>query len=411
MSPPPQMGVGSSATLSVRGIWLLAIASAIVTANAYYIHPIIGRVAESFAVSNALVGAVPALNQIALALGVLLLLPLGDRVNNRRLIVGCLSVQLAALITMALARDFPLFLAASTLLGFFTITPYLLPAYTSKRVEPGRLGFVTAVLTTGVVAGVQLSRLGSGVIAEHYGWRAVYWIAAVLMGLAACLLPLLMREEPQPATRVGEPKTSGYLTLIVSLPRLAVAYPSVVVSGLIQGMSFAIFLATWLGISLHLTSAELGLGTDTVGYLAAFSAIGLLTTPRLGRLADHLGAERARLLMAFLQLAAVLSLALAAANWRMLLLPIILTSVAGPLIDITGRMSSLSQAPQLRTRLMSIYITLMFLGGGLGSWAGTLAYDLGGWTGTVTLTCSLSLAVCALSALAWRRQQTRIEAS
>ncbi len=114
-----------------REIWLLAICSAVVTANAYYIHPIIRAVAESFAVSESQVGWVPALNQIALALGVILLLPLGDRVNNRMLVRVCLMVQVLALLVMATSPSFWLFTAASTTLGFTTVTPYLLPAYVS----------------------------------------------------------------------------------------------------------------------------------------------------------------------------------------------------------------------------------------------------------------------------------------
>ena len=367
------------------------------TANAYYIHPIIGRVAESFGVSNALVGAVPALNQIALALGVLLLLPLGDRISNRRLVVVCLGAQVVALIAMALVNRFSLFVAASTLLGFFTITPYLLPAYASKRVDASRLGFVTAVLTTGVVFGVQFSRLGSGVVGEYFGWRAVYVIAAILMALAAVVLPLLMGREDRPAL---ESTDESYADLIASLPRLARTYRHVMLSGVIQGLSFAIFLATWLGIGLHLTGPALGLGTDTVGYLAAASAIGLATTPRLGRWADHQGPERARRKMALAQLMAVSSLVLGTVSWPLLLIPIVATAIAGPVIDVTGRMTTLNQPPAIRTRLMSLYITLMFLGGGLGSWGGTAAYDAGGWWGTVILTIGMSITVCALAWIA-----------
>ena len=393
MSSPP--------TLANRGVIILAIASAIVTANAYYIHPIIGRVAESFGVSAAMVGAVPALNQLALALGVLLLMPLGDRVSNRRLVALCLGAQVAALVAMALVREFSLFLAASTLLGFFTITPYLLPTYTSKRVDAARVGFVTAVLTTGVVAGVQLSRLGSGVIAEHLGWRAVYLAAAALMVLAMIALPLLMDEDsPEPDAHRG-----SYLDLLHSLAGLARRHPRVMLSGIIQALSFSIFLATWLGIGLYLTGEEVGLGTDVVGYLAACSAIGLFTTPRLGRWADRLGPEAARLRMALVQFVAVACLALGTVHWLLLLIPVLTTAVSGPLIDITGRMTSLSQPASIRTRLMSIYITFMFIGAGLGSWLGTAAYDAGGWWGTVSLTVGLSTGVCALSWAAARGQR------
>lgn len=120
--------------------YALAIAAAVVTANAYYIHPIIGDVADSFGVSHSAIGIVPALNQLALAIGIFLLLPLGDRFSNRRLTILFTVGQCAGLGVMTLAPGLILFTAGSTLLGFFTIAPYLLPAYASRRVAPERLG-------------------------------------------------------------------------------------------------------------------------------------------------------------------------------------------------------------------------------------------------------------------------------
>ncbi|WP_439100364.1 MFS transporter [Congregibacter sp.] len=354
--------------------------------------------ADSFAVSYGLVGLVPALNQIALALGVLFLLPLGDRMSNRRLAVMCIAAQVVALTLMATVKDYWLFITASSLLGFFTITPYLLPAYTSKRVPIERLGFVTAVLTTGVIAGVQLSRVTSGVMGELLGWRSVYWMAAGLMALSMIVLPMLMDREETSEQSPGE----SYGKLLTSLIMLATEHPRVMVSGIIQGLGFSAFLSCWLGIGLHLTSDELNLGTDIVGYLAAFSGVGLLVTPRLGRWADRFGAEKARLRVASINFCGILTLSLAQIHWLFLLLPIGLMSTVGPMVDVTGRMTSLNKPPEVRTRLMTLYITLMFLGGGMGSWSGALAYDLGGWWGTVGLTSFYAALVCVLS---W--QQTR----
>lgn len=385
--------------LSNRLIWVLAFALAVVTANAYYIHPIIGRVATTLDVSAGMVGLIPALNQIALALGVLLLLPLGDRVNNRKLVALCLAVQVFMLVIMALASNFWLFTGASTLLGFFTITPYLLPAYASKRVEPNRLGFVTAMLATGVIGGIQLSRLVSGVLAEHLSWQAVYWLAASLMTVAAIALPLVMRA----AQHEEAPNTLSYPKLFVSQFSLMANAPSVLVSGVIQGINFGIFLLIWLGISLHLTSDAMGHGTDLVGYLTAFSAIGLLTTARLGRLADRLGPERARFYMALIQFVGIASYSLASTDWQWLLLPLAITNIVGPMIDVTGRMTSLKQPPETRSRIMSGYIATMFLVAGMGSWAGTAAYDVYGWVGTVSLALSASCCVIALSYWQYRR--------
>lgn len=371
---------------------MLAIAAAVVTANAYYIHPIIGPVADSFAISDGMVGIVPAANQIALALGVLLLLPLGDRFNNRHLVMFFLSAQVLALIAMALFDLFLPFVVASTLLGFFTITPYLLPAYVSQRVAPEQLGFATAILTAGVVAGVQIARVGSGVIADVFGWRSVYWVASGLMLISAVLLPMIMDGE-QP-TKSEQPH---YGRLLASMLRMAGEHGDVVVSGAIQALNFGIFIAIWMGIGLHLTSEDLNLGTDVVGYLSAVSLISLLTTPRLGKWADRLGPERARLQMALLHFIGILALALVHWSWWWLLLSITVTSFAGPVVDVTGRMIGLRKSPAIRTRLMSIYVTLMFIGGSIGSWSGTLAYDWAGWNGTLGWSVLLSVLVVSLS--------------
>ena len=374
-----------------REILLLAVCSAVVTANAYYIHPIIRAVADTFAVSESQVGWVPAFNQAALALGVVLLLPLGDRVNNRLLVRTCLLSQVLALGVMATSPNFWLFTLASTVLGFTTVTPYLLPAYVSRRIDVTKLGYATAMLTAGVIAGVQLSRLLSGLIGEFTDWRWVYAMAAIFMAIAALALPKIMVEEKVSTAPVR------YRRLILSLIDIARSHPRVIKSGLIQGLNFAMFIAMWLAISLHLTSDALGHGYDLVGYLTAFSAVGLLTTSTLGKWADRRGAEQARLVLALIQPVGLGLLLLASENWWWLLPPIALLSIVGPLIDITGRMTGLREDPGVRTRLMALYVGMMFLGGGLGSWWGTLAYAQGGWSGIVALLMILSASICFLS--------------
>ena len=384
-----------------RVVFLLAVASAIVTANAYYVHPIIGPVANSFGVSDSLVGAVPAFNQIALALGVVLLLPLGDRISNRTLATLCVAAQVVGLAIMVLAQSFWLFVVGSTVLGFFTVTPYLLPAYTSKRIAPERLGHVTAILTTGIIIGILIARTGAGIVGEYFGWRTVYWIAAVLMIGATIGLPYIM----EPRERTSTPAVQSYGSLIATLIPLALQHPQTLISGTIQGLSFAIFLAVWMGVGLHLTSPEIGLGTDMVGYLAAITAINALTTPRLGKWADRVGPLKARLVVAVAQIIGVLLLFPVGGSFWLLLIPISLISVSGPIIDITGRMLSLNQEPAIRTRLITLYIMMMFLGGGLGSWTGTIAFDLGGWTGTCLLCLGFSLCVVTLAWVQFRQAQ------
>ncbi|MEQ9519241.1 MAG: MFS transporter [Parvibaculum sp.] len=391
----------TSANLSRSHLLLLALASALVTANAYYIHPIIALVAADYGVSAAEIGYVPALNQAALALGIFLLLPLGDRFSNRTLSVVFACGQTLGLAVMAFAPAFWMFTAGSTLLGFFTITPYLLPAYVSKRVEPGQLGYATAMLTTGVIAGILVARAGSGIVAEYLGWRVVYLIATSLMLCITLALPFIM-ERP----RGGDKRaTHPYPALLVSTLALLKQYPSVILSGSVQGLSFGVFLAVWLGLGLHLTSPEMGYGVDVVGYLAAFSLLNLVTTARLGAWADRMGPRRARLYLSMVQVTGVALLYVFGHSLFLLMIPIVMMNMVGPVIDVTGRMIFLKRTPEIRTRMMTLYIVMMFIGGAFSSWAGTTAYEHAGWSGSVGLAFFFAVLVFCLSAFDVRRPE------
>lgn len=394
----------SPAYLSRRQEYALAVTVAVVTANAYYIHPIIGEVARGFGIGEAEIGIVPALNQLALALGILLLLPLGDFYSNRRLCLVFVAAQTLCMLGMALAEGLVLFTAASTLLGFVTIAPYLIPAFASKRVAPERLGQVTAQLTAGVIFGILVARMGAGVIAEHADWRVVYWFAFGLMAAVTLFLPFAMRSEVAPIKQPG----ASYRALIGSVFTLFARHPDMRLSAAMQGLNFAMFTASWLALALHLTSSAMGYGTDSVGYLAGIAAISIFTTPRLGRWADKVGARRARVVAAIVQMVGIGLFYLLGYGILPLLVPLLLVNMVGPTIDVTGRMTLFTLAPEIRTRLTTSYVVVMFVGGAIGSALGTAVYDAGGWAATCGLLLTMSMAVVALALFAerrWRRNE------
>ncbi|MEO0907044.1 MAG: MFS transporter [Pseudomonadota bacterium] len=395
MTPPP---AAAPQYLSRGQEFALMVTAAVVTANAYYIHPIIGEVAAHFAVSEAQIGIVPALNQLALALGILLLLPLGDRYSNKVLCLIFVSAQALFMLGMALAQDFASFIAASTALGFVTIAPYLIPAFASKRVAPQRLGQVTALLTAGVIFGILVARVGAGVVAEYYGWRAVYWCAFGVMAGVTVFLPLTLKSEQAPAKR----PQGSYGALLVSVFALARQNREMVFSAVMQACNFASFTITWLALALHLTSDEMGYGVDVVGYLAAIAVVSIIATPRLGRLADRIGARRARAAAAAVQLIGVILLYPLGWSVWWIIVPLFIVNLVGPTIDVTGRMLFLTQDPQIRTRLTTSYIVMMFIGGAVGSMLGTAIYDWGGWAATCALLLAISATILFMSLLALR---------
>lgn len=382
--------------LSHKDLLILALISAVVTANAYYLHPIISDLAKAFEVSEAQSGLAPASNQIALALGIFLLLPLGDRLSNRTLVLLFVSCQILALILMAVATDFTTFVVGSSILGFFTIAPYLLPAYVSKRVAPAQLGYATAMLTTGVIAGILVARVGAGVVGEYLGWRAVYFSAIPIMLGVALIIPFTMEGKREVSD--DAPKQS-YFALLWSIFPLVSKHPAILIYGTIQALGFGSFLAVWMGLGLYLPSEEMGYGVDVVGYLAGLTLLNLFTTPICGRWADKVGHVRARVSFSLIQFTGILALYFLGHSLWMMLVPLLVMNVAGPLVDITGRMTFLSKAPEIRTRLTTVYIVMMFVGGGAASGIATYIYDIAGWAGTSLFAVCMSATVLVIALL------------
>lgn len=393
-----------SNSISKTQLVVLSAATGATVANAYYVHPFISDVATSFSLSEAQIGSVPSLNQMALALGILILLPLGDRINNKLLATSCAIAQTLCILVMAFAADFTLFLSASTILGFFTIAPYLLPAYVSKHVAPNRQGEATATLTVGVIASILLARAGGGVIAEYFGWRIVYWIALGIMLAASIALPFIMPVE---ASTKNETRQS-YWALQASLPRLIARHRDVLLSGIIQGVNFGGFIALWLGIGLHLPSPEVGYGTDTVGYLTFLALINIFTTSHLGRWADKIGARKARFIVSTTRVLGAALLFLFDGSVWWLVPPLLVMGIFGPLLDVTGRMTIFEKAAEERTRLMTVYIVLMFIGAGLASWIGTLVYEYAEWFGVAGFCLALAVLALVLSAVSYKFDRPEI---
>lgn len=381
--------------ISELKLFLFSAACAVAVANGYYIHPLIAPVGDDFDVHGALLGLVPAFNQIALALGILLLLPLGDRINNRKLVMTFVGGQFLAMLAMGLSQNFLLFVAASSLLGFVTITPYLLPAYVTKRVAPDRIGHVTGIMSAGITVGLLGSRAGGGVLGHYFGWRAAYGVGAGLTFLLLIIVPLIMEKDEK--LRDDSGPSESYGALLASLWPIIKNMPDILLAGLLQALSFGFFLALWLGIGLHLTSPAMGYGVDVVGYLALLAASNVFMAPWSGRLADRIGPEKARILFAASQLIGALLLLISGDNIWILILPILFSNFGGGSMDVANRTILFGRAPEIRTRLMTIYIVIMFTGGGFSSWLGTAVYTSGGWYGLASLSIIFASTIMALA--------------
>ena len=385
----------SATTLSDRAVGLLAAASAIAVANAYYIQPLLVEVGGALCISTGLVGILPGLSQVGLACGLAFLLPLGDIISARRLLLTVIPIQVAALVLFAMSGSALAVAAASLLIGLFGITPYVLPPYVSLHVPAARLGQVTGVLARGVIVGILLARTASGIIGTHFGWRTVYWVAGAMMTMELALLVRVV--EPRPA--MSSPGRMPYRHLIGSMVHLVRSVPELRTAALCVALSFGSFNVFWLGATLYLQSPAFGWTPQAVGLVALVGAAAASAAPMFGRAIDRSGSRASRRAALAGMVIAWILLAVFKGHLAGMAVGLVLLDMSATVVDISNRTILYGLDPGIRIRLNAIYQVAMFSGGAMMSILVGVCWSLGGWFAL----CALGLIPSAIAFMrCWR---------
>lgn len=359
-------------------VLLLAAGAGFSVASLYYAQPMLGTLAEQFQASSAAIGLVPTLTQLGYAAGILLLAPLGDRYDRKRIILWKAAALLLALVMAAAAPGLPLLYLASGLIGLSaTLAQDLVPAAATLAPDSQR-GKIVGTVMTGLLLGILLSRVISGALAQQAGWRIVFVAAAVSIAL---LMLMLWRRLPSftPTSRLP------YSALLGSLLTLLRQHPALRRAALAQGSLAIAFSAFWSTLALMLHQPPLSLGSAAAGAFGLAGAAGALIAPLAGAVADRRGPELVTRLGAGLVLLAFLLMAA---------LPGHLVAIAvGALVFDLGFQASLIAHqtlvygidPGARSRLNAVLIGAMFIGMSLGSWLGGLVMGQFGWRGVCVL--------------------------
>ena len=367
--------------LSNRAVGLLAVASAVAVANAYYIQPLLVEVGAALSISGGLVGILPGLSQIGLACGLAFLLPLGDIVSARRLLLLVIPIQIGALILFATSGSAPMVAAASLLVGLFGIAPYILPPYVSLRVPASRIGQVTGMLTRGIVMGILLARTASGIIGTHFGWRAVYWLAAAMMAVELAFLARIVGPEPPTPASARVP----YRDLIGSLASLLRTRAELRRAALCQALSYGSFMVFWLGVTLYLQSPAFGWTPQSVGLVAFVAAAAAGAAPMFGRAVDRSGPHATRRVALAAMVVAWVLLAAFKGHLAGMAVGLIVLDVSATVVDIANRTILYGLDAGIRTRLNAVYQIAMFSGGAVMSVLVGVCWSAGGWFSLCTL--------------------------
>ncbi|MGY5032632.1 MFS transporter [Streptomyces sp. 900116325] len=386
----PQQPASAESAHSVPGwlVGLLAVGSGMTVANLYYAQPLLSSLSQVFHLDTATAGVLITVTQIGYVVGMLFLVPLGDRLEKRRLISLLLAVATAALAVAGFATSFPMLFAASLVSGATSVVAQILVPYAASLAPDHTRGRIVGRVMSGLLAGILLSRTVSSLVSDVAGWRYVYFGSAVLMALLALALRVAL---PQQA-----PTTSlAYGQVLRSMFRLVRTHPALLRRGLYQAAMYAAFSAFWTTVSFVLTGPRFHYSPIGVGVFALVGAAGAAVAPLAGRWADR---ELARPVTGIAFVVAALAFAVAGFGQRQ----IILIALAGILIDVAvqttlilGQHTIYRLDAGARSRLNSAFMAVFFAGGALGSQLGSLAYHAVGWTGVSVLGAALPLIALA----------------
>ncbi|OIQ51498.1 Inner membrane transport protein YnfM [Pseudodesulfovibrio hydrargyri] len=376
-------------------VLFLAAGAGAAVAALYYCQPLMGVLGADIGASGGEVGWVPTLTQLGYALGILFLAPLGDRFDRRNLIMLKAALLAGALLLSAMSPSIVPLLAASLGIGVTaTLAQDIVPmaAHLAPDAQRGR---IVGTIMTGLLLGIVLSRVASGYLAAHFGWRSVFYASSasiVLVGIGA------WRKLPRVAPTIRH----SYGALLRSLAVLWRAHPGLRRAAVAQGLLSLGFSAFWSTLALMLFNAPFHLGSEAAGAFGLAGAAGALAAPVAGRMADRKGPESVT------RLGAALVAASFAAMFLMPALPpvaqLILLGVAAVGFDLGVQASLIAHQtiiyaldPEARSRLNAVLFVGMFSGMSAGSALGSALQARWGW-GAVTALATLS----ALGALAVR---------
>ncbi|CAH6283095.1 MFS transporter [Pantoea agglomerans] len=383
-SPPAAIPV-----LSSRMIFLFSLTSALAVANVYSAQPLLESIAASLQVSPGTIGTVVTATQSGYALGLIFLVPLGDCVNRKKLIITQLLLSVLALITAAVAPDLMTLLCAMLLVGLMAVVTQLMVAWAAMLASPEQRGQVVGSVTSGIVIGILLARFVSGMIADLAGWRAVYLTAACLLLLISLILAKVL-----PAT-AGQTRRTSYPHLLLSVFRLFLTEPQLRRRGILALLIFAAFSMLWSSMVLPLTA--LSLSHTQTGMFGLAGLAGALAASRAGAWADlGLGQRATGLALALLTLS---WLPIAALHTSLLLLifGVILLDFAVQTVHVINQSLIVAARPEAASRLVGAYMCFYSLGSALGAIAATQLYTHWGWQAV----CYAGAAVSASAFLCW----------
>lgn len=375
---------------------IFAIAAGLSVANIYFAQPLLDAIARDFVIAPAAIGLVVTLTQVGYGVGLIFIVPLGDLVDRRRLVVGQSLLSVVALMAVATARTEAILFAGMAAVGLLAVVVQVLVSFAATLATPAERGKAIGMVTSGVVIGILGARFVAGVLADLGGWRAVYLTSAVLtLAMAGLLWRVLPRNLPPDSA-------DSYTATLRSIPILFLTDRILLVRGILALLIFAAFSTFWTALVLPLSAEPFDYSHTRIGLFGLVGMAGAIAATGAGRLADHGLGQWTTSVSLTLLLASWGLIALLPVSIPALLIGVVLLDLAVQAVHVTNQSIIFDRHPQARSRLVGGYMAFYSLGSAIGAIAATMAYARAGWSGVSALGAAFSaLALIVWTAARW----------
>ena len=369
-------------------LYLLSISAGLVVANLYYNQPLLHEIAQSLGITDYDASRVALATQIGYALGLLFIIPLGDKISNKKIIRISFLVLIFSLISAGAATSIGILVMTSFLIGFTSTMPQLFVPMAAHLSDDHNRGRAIGIVMSGLLIGILGSRVLSGVISEYFGWRSVFYGAA---GLMTVLLVLLNIKLPiiQPTYK------ESYAKLMTSLWHYFRTESSLRMATLRGALAFACMSAFWTTL-VFLLEDSFGYGSGIAGGFGLFGIAGAMAAAVVGKMNNRFRKHQIIIAGGIIVLLSWLIFLFSAHSVAGLIIGVILIDLGVQAVHITNQNIVFSKNSEARNRVNTVYMVGFFIGGAVGTSLGSFAWNHFGWTGVSVLGIILSASILGI---------------
>lgn len=351
----------------------MAVSAGIIVANVYYNQPILREIGLTMQASESEIGKISMISQLGYGLGMFFLLPLGDKVNRKNLIVLLSSLLCLSLILVSFSNTLLQISVLSFFVGLFSTPAQIILPMAATLGKENR-GATVGKVFSGILVGILGARVMAGLLTEFFGWRSVFALSAFMVLIVSVLLKIYLPEAPA--------KFKGnYLNLLKSTLSLIKEYKVLRQAAILGAFTFGVFCSFWTTLTFHLSAAPLNFHAGTIGLFGLIAIGGALVAPYFGKLADKGSVYKSLMITVSMIIGSIILIKLFPFSVTVLVISVFFLDIGVQATQITNFTRIYSLDEQAHSRLNTIYMTTYFIGAAVGTYAGLLAWKFGGWEG------------------------------